>query len=211
MCSLSGSRLILVTVIVALLLTSCATPPDIPERLEFLNYRGQVNEHHTLIQAPPSRVFQILTDFDRFVTLIPSDRVQLRKLTPGPYHVGTAIRTETIYKIRLSWDSQVVQIQKDHLLVMQFQNGPFKGGYGVWELKATGSCTRVSHTLVYNISNFFYRLVWLLKQGERKHNTLTEVTLLNLKRECEEGLLPPFMGGPREEDSCDLLSCLPRK
>jgi ribosome-associated toxin RatA of RatAB toxin-antitoxin module len=153
----------------------------------------------------------MLTDFDRFVTLIPSDRVQLRKLTPGPYQVGTAIRTETIFKIRLSWDSQVVQIQKDHLLVLQFQNGPFKGGYGVWELKARGSCTRVTHTLVYNISNFFYRLVWLLKQGERKHNTLTEVTLLNLKRECEEGLLPPFMGGPREEDSCDLLSSLPRK
>jgi len=211
MCSLSGSRSIFVIVIVALLLTGCATPPAVPERLEFLNYRGQVNEHCTLIQAPPSRVFHVLTDFDRFVTFIPSDRVQLRKLTPGPYQVGTTIRTETIYKIRLSWDSQVVQIQKDHLLVLQFQNGPFKGGYGVWELKAQGSCTRVSHTLVYNISNFFYRLVWLLKQGERKHNRLTEVTLLNLKRECEEGLLPPFMGGPREEDSCDLLSCLPRK
>jgi ribosome-associated toxin RatA of RatAB toxin-antitoxin module len=156
-------------------------------------------------------VFDVLTDFDRFVTLIPSDRVQLRKVTPGPYRVGTAIRAETIYKIKLIWDSQVVQIQKDRFLVLQFHSGPFRGGYEVWELKAQGSCTRVSHTLVYNISNFFYRLVWLLKQGERKHNTLTEVTLLNLKRECEEELLPPFMGEPREEDSCDLLSCLPRK
>jgi ribosome-associated toxin RatA of RatAB toxin-antitoxin module len=192
-------------------LHGCATPPPVPERLEFLNYRGQVNEHHTLIQAPPSRVFDVLTDFDRFATLIPSDRVQLRKVTPGPYQVGTAIRSETIYKIKLIWDSQVVQIQKDRLLVLQFQSGPFRGGYEVWELKATGSWTRVSHTLVYNISNFFYRLVWLLKQGEKRHDTLTEVTLLNLKRECEEGLLPPFMGGPREEDSCDLLSYLPRK
>ncbi|MGW8223195.1 MAG: SRPBCC family protein, partial [Syntrophobacteria bacterium] len=173
--------------------------------------QGQVNEHHTFIQAPPSRVFDVITDFDRFVTLIPSDRVQLRKVTPGPYQVGTAIRAETIYKIKLIWDSQVVQIQKDRFLVLQFHSGPFRGGYEVWELKAKGSCTRVSHTLVYNISNFFYRLVWLLKQGERKHNTLTEVTLLNLKRECEEGLLPPFMGGPREEDSCDLLSSLPSK
>ena len=104
-----------------------------------------------------------------------------------------------------------MQLQKDRSLVLQFQSGPFRGGYEVWELTAKGSCTRVSHTLIYNISNIFYRLVWLLKQGERKHNTLTEVTLLNLKRECEEGLLPPFMGGPREEDSCDLLSSLPRK
>ena len=208
---LRGFPSIFVLALVVLALTGCATPPPVPERLEFLNYQGQVNEHHTFIQAPPSRVFDVLTDFDRFVTLIPSDRVQLRKLTPGPYQVGTTIRTETNYKIKLSWDSQVVQIQEDRLLVLQFQNGPFRGGYEVWELQGNGSCTRVSHTLVYNISNFFYRLVWLLKQGETRHNTLTEVTLLNLKRECEEGLLPPFMGGPREEDSCDLLSSLPQK
>jgi ribosome-associated toxin RatA of RatAB toxin-antitoxin module len=211
MSSLRGLPSIFVLALVVLVLHGCATPPPVPERLEFLNYQGQVNEHHTLIQASPSRVFDVLTDFDRFVALIPSDRVQLKKVTPGPYQVGTAIRAETIYKIRLNWDSQVVHIQKDRLLVLQFQSGPFRGGYEVWELKAKGSCTRVSHTLVYNISNSFYRLVWLLKQGEKKHNTLTEVTLLNLKRECEEGLLPPFMGGPREEDSCDLLPCLPRK
>jgi ribosome-associated toxin RatA of RatAB toxin-antitoxin module len=211
MCSQGGSRSIFFLVLVVLALYGCATPPPVPERLEFLNYQGQVNEHHILIQAPPSRVFHVLTDFDRFMTLIPSERVQLTKVTPGPYRVGTAIRAETIYKISLTWDSQVVQIDKDRLLVLQFQNGPFQGGYEVWELKAKGRCTRVSHTLVYNISNFFYRLVWLLKQGEKKHNILTEVTLLNLKRECEEGLLPPFMGGPREEDSCDLLSSLSRK
>jgi len=205
------SRQCLIVSLLVLASTGCATPPPVPERLEFLHYQGQVNEHHIFIQAPPSRVFRILTDFDRFVTLIPSDRVQLRKITPGPYQIGTIIRTETIYKIKLSWDSQVVQIQKDRSLVLQFQSGPFRGGYEVWELKARGSCTRVSHTLVYNISNFFYGLVWRLKHGERRHNTLTEVTLLNLKRECEEGLLPPFMGGPREEDSCDLLSPLPKE
>jgi ribosome-associated toxin RatA of RatAB toxin-antitoxin module len=201
----------LIVSLLVLALTGCATPPPVPQRLEFLNYQGRINEHHIFIQAPPSRVFQILTDFDRFVTLIPSDRVQLRKVTPGPYQIGTVIRAETNYKIKLSWDSQVVQIEKDRSLVLQFRSGPFRGGYEVWELKVKGSCTRVSHTLVYNISNFFYRLVWLLKQGERRHNTLTEVTLQNLKRECEEGLLPPFMGGPREEDSCGHLSPLPRE
>lgn len=211
MCSLGGSRSIIILALLIFTLTGCATSPPVPERLEFLNYQGQVNEHHTLIQAPPSRVFHVLIDFDSFVTLIPSDRVQLTKVSPGAYRVGTTIRAETNYKIKLSWDSQVVQIQEDRLLVLQFQNGPFRGGYEVWELQGNGSCTRVSHTLVYNISNFFYRLVWLLKRGEKRHNILTEVTLLNLKRECEEGLLPPFMGGPREEDSCDLLSSLPQK
>lgn len=198
--SMIGSLIRLILALVALAFLSCATPPPVPERLEFLEYQGYVNEHHTFVQAPPSRVFAMLTDFDRFVSLIPSDRVQLSKVTPGPYQVGTKIRAETIYKIRLRWDSKVVQMQKDRLLVLQFQDGPFRGGYEVWELKPEGSCTRVSHSLVYNISNFLYRLVWVLKRGERQHNTLTEVTLLNLKRECEEELLPPFIGGCQEEE-----------
>ena len=211
MSPLSARRSIFILGLMGFALHGCATPRPVPKRLEFLNYQGQVNEHHIIIQAPPSRVFDVLTDFDRFVTLIPSDRVRLKKVTSGPYQVGTTIRAETVYKIKLNWDSQVVQLQKDRSLVLQFQSGPFRGGYEVWELKVRGSCTRVSHTLVYNISNFFYRLVWQLKRGERKHNTLTDVTLLNLKRACEQGLLPPFMGGPREEESCDLLSSLPRK
>jgi ribosome-associated toxin RatA of RatAB toxin-antitoxin module len=211
MSPLSVRRSIFILGLVVLALHGCATPPPVPKRLEFLNYQGQLNEHHIIIQAPPSRVFHVLTDFDRFLTLIPSDRVRLKKMTPGPYQVGTTIRAETIFKIKLSWESRVVQIQKDRSLVLQFQSGPFRGGYEVWGLEAAGSCTRVSHTLVYNISSSFYRLVWLLKQGEKKHNTMTDVTLLNLKRECEEGLLPPFMGGPREEESCDILSSLSRK
>ncbi len=211
MFSLSARRSIFILGLVVLALNGCGTPSPVPKRLELLNYQGQVNEHHIIIQAPPSRVFDVLTDFDRFVTLIPSDRVRLKKMTPGPYQVGTTIRAETIYKIKLNWDSKVVKLQKDRSLVLQFQSGPFRGGYEVWQLEVAGSCTRVSHTLIYNISNFFYRLVWLLKQGEKKHNTLTDVTLLNLKRECEEGLLPPFMGGPQEEESCDILSSLPRK
>jgi ribosome-associated toxin RatA of RatAB toxin-antitoxin module len=211
MSPLRARRLIFILGLMVFALHGCATPPPVPKRLEFLNYQGQLNEHHIIIQAPPSRVFHVLTDFDRFLTLIPSDRVRLKKMTPGPYQVGTTIRAETIFKIKLSWESRVVQIQKDRSLVLQFQSGPFRGGYEVWGLETAGSCTRVSHTLVYNISNFFYRLVWLLKQGEKKHNTMTDVTLLNLKRECEEGLLPPFMGGPREEESCDILSSLSRK
>ena len=122
MCSLSGCRSILVLALVVLALTCCATPPPVPERLEFLDYQGQVNEHHTLIRASPSQVFAVLTDFDRFVRLIPTDRVELSKVTPGPYQVGTTIRAETMYKLKLGWDSQVVHLEKDRLLVLQFQD-----------------------------------------------------------------------------------------
>ena len=210
---MSGSPLrfrVLLAGLMALILLGCATPPPVPERLEFLNYQGHVNEHHTLIMASPSQVFTVLTDFDRFVTLIPTDRIALSKVTPGPYQIGTTIRAETMYKIKLSWHSRVVRMEKDRLLVLQFQDGPFRDGYEVWELRPQGSCTRVSHTFVYNISNVLYRLVWVVKRGEQKHNTLTEVTLQNLKRECQEGLLPPFMGGPKEEEGCDLLLSLPK-
>jgi ribosome-associated toxin RatA of RatAB toxin-antitoxin module len=164
----------------------CAAPPPVPERLAFLDYQGQVNEHQVVIQADSSQIFEVLTDFDRFVDLIPADRIQLSKVTPGPYEVGTVLRAETKYKIQLQWESQVVRVQKDRLLVLQVQDGPFRGGYEVWELKPQGSSTKVSHTLVYNISNFFYRLVWVLKRGEKKHNNLTEATLQNLKLECEQ-------------------------
>lgn len=164
----------------------CAAPPPVPERLDFLDFQGYVNEHQVVIQADSSQVFAVLTDFDRFVALIPADRVQLSKVTPGPYEVGTVLRVETKYKIKLQWDSQVVRVQKDRLLVLQFQDGPFRGGYEVWELNPQGNSTKVSHTLVYNISNFLDRLIWVLKRGEKKHNNLTEETLQNLKRECEQ-------------------------
>ena len=173
----------------------CAAPPPVPERLEFLGYQGHVNEHQVVIQADSSQIFSVLTDFDRFVALIPADRMQLSKATPGPYKVGTVLRAETKYKIKLQWHSQVVRVQKDRLLVLQFQDGPFRGGYELWELKPQGSATRVSHTLVYNISNFLNRLVWVLKSGEKKHNTLTETTLQNLKLECEQEHPTNSVGG----------------
>ena len=173
----------------------CAAPPPVPERLEFLDYQGHVNEHHVVIQADSSQVFAVLTDFERFVTLVPADRVRLTKVTPGPYEVGTVIRAEMLYKVSLGWDSQVVKVQEDERLILQFQDGPFRGGYEVWELNPQGSSTKVSHTLVYNISNFLYRLVWVLKRGEQKHNTLTQATLQNLKLECEQEHATNSVGG----------------
>ncbi len=181
----------LVAALTVLTLLGCATPPPVPERLAFLDYQGHVNEHHIFIQAPPSRIFAVLTDFDRYVTLVPSDRVQLSKVNPGPYEVGTIIRAETLYRIKVRWDSQVVAIQKDRLLVLQFLSGIFQGGYEVWQLIPQGNSTRVSHSLMYNISSFLYRVLWVLKRGEHKHNTLTEATIQNLKRACETELPHP--------------------
>jgi len=169
---------------VSLVLPGCATTP-VPERLLFLGYNGKVNEHSVLVQAPPSRVFSVLTDFDQFAQLVPGTNIRVTKITPGPISVGTVIRTETGYRIKLRWHSQVVEKQRDQMLVLRFLDGIFRDGYEIWGIQPTDSGTQVSHTLLYNISSPPYRLLWILKDVENKHNVLVEATLQNLKQRCE--------------------------
>lgn len=171
-------------VLLALVLSGCAKPA-VPEGLRHLGYQGWTNEHHTTIDASPKQIFSILTDFDRFPRLVPSDRIQVSKETPGPYGIGTVIRTQTGYKIKVSWTTKVVDLEDCRRIVLQFQEGMFRGGYEIWELQPDGERTRVSHTIVFNLSNFVYRVLWVVKDVESKHNILVEATLQNLKRASE--------------------------
>jgi len=180
-----------------LLLVGCASPP-VPARLQFLGYQGYVNEHKILIHAPISRVFALLTDHDRLQELAPVDLVQSTKVSPGPYSVGTLIHSETRYKIKLQWDSRVVRLEQDHLLVLEFLNGIFRGGYEVWELQPEGDFALLSHTLVYNLANPLYHILWVVKQGETKHDALVETTLLNIKRASEMEMMPSPRGPDAE-------------
>ena len=178
-----GLRALVVSA-VALRLLGCTTT-NVPERLQVFGYQGHVNEHRIYIQAPASRIFRFLTDFDKFSAIVPSERVRLTKLTPGYYGIGTIIRTETIYKIKMSWNCQVVEMQDSCMIVLKFQDGIFRGGYEVWEILPEGSGTCLSHTIIYNTANILYHCIWVLKRGENKHDALVEATLLNLKRACE--------------------------
>ncbi|MHC1742430.1 MAG: type II toxin-antitoxin system RatA family toxin [Syntrophobacteraceae bacterium] len=168
----------------SLALSGCAKPA-LPQGLQHLAYPGRTNEHHIVIEAPPERIFSILTDFDRFPGLVPSDRIRVSKQTGGPYGVGTVIRTETGYKIKVSWTTRVVDFQECRKITLQFQEGMFRGGYEIWDLEPDGEKTRVSHTILFNLSNFIYRILWVLKDVESKHNILVEATLHNLKRASE--------------------------
>jgi ribosome-associated toxin RatA of RatAB toxin-antitoxin module len=165
-------------------LTGCVKP-IVPDRLQYLGYAGRVNEHRIAIDAPPERVFSILTDFDRFPSLVPSDRIRVTKETAGPYGVGTLIRTQTGYKIKVSWTTKVVDIQEGRKIILQFQEGMFRGGYEIWELQQESERTHVSHTILFNIANAVYRFFWVLKGIESKHNILVEATLRNLKLASE--------------------------
>ncbi|NVM22805.1 MAG: SRPBCC family protein [Desulfobacterales bacterium] len=184
--------------LVAVTLVGCATAP-VPERLQFLEYQGSVNEHDIFIQAPPSRIFALLTDFDRFPALLPSDRIQMTKVSPEPYRIGTVIRTQTRYRISLRWNTQVVAKQADRRLVLQFLDGIFRDGYEIWELRQEGTGTRVSHAIVYNIANFLYHTFWVLKRVESRHDALIEDTLLNLKQACEAEPTPAAPNQMQEE------------
>jgi uncharacterized membrane protein len=175
--------------LIVLFVTGCATAP-VPERFQFLGYEGNVNEHSILISAPPSRVFSILTDFEQFSQLATQPNVRLTQITPGPLSVGTVICAETGYKIEIHWYSQVVEVRKDEMLILCFMNGIFSGGYEVWEIQPTKTGTKVSHTIIYNISSFPYRILWVLKNVENKHNMLVEAALQKLKDRCERTLSP---------------------
>jgi ribosome-associated toxin RatA of RatAB toxin-antitoxin module len=166
--------------------------PIVPARLHYLGYAGRVNEHHIAIDAPPERIFSILTDFDRFPGLVPSDRIRVSKVTAGPYGVGTVIRTQTGYQIKVSWTARVVDVQEGRRIVLQFQEGMFRGGYEIWELQEEGERTHVSHTILFNIANVIYRVLWVLKDVESKHDTLVEATLSNLKNASETGNTSPL-------------------
>jgi ribosome-associated toxin RatA of RatAB toxin-antitoxin module len=184
-------------------LLGCATAP-VPEHVRFLGYDGQVNVHTKRIHAPPSRIFAVLTDFDQFTPIVPATHIRVTKITPGPVGVGTLTRTETAFKIKVRWHSQVVEARTDQLLVSRFLDGIFQGGYEIWELQPEGDETWVRHTIVFNISNIPYSLLWTLKGGEDKHNALVEATLSNLKQCCERApelhskaiqLIPPQAAG----------------
>jgi ribosome-associated toxin RatA of RatAB toxin-antitoxin module len=171
--------------LLSLCLCSACAKHTIPARLQYLHYEGQVNEHHIMIQAPPERIFAILTDEDRFPGLVPCDRIRVSCVTQRPYRVGTLIRTQTGFKIKISWLSKVVDLAPPRRITLQFQDGIFRGGYEVWELEPVGDQTMVSHTILYKLSNFMYRLLWSVKNVEEKHNSLVENTLHNLRRTAE--------------------------
>lgn len=167
-------------------LAGCAKP-IVPARFAPLGYAGRVNEHRIAIDAPAERIFSILTDYDRFPCLVPSERICVTKETKGPYGLGTVLRTQTGYKIKVSWTSKVIDLEENRRIVLQFQEGMFRGGYEIWELQQEGTRTQVSHTILFNIANLIYRVLWVLKDVETKHDVLVEATLRNLKIVSESG------------------------
>jgi ribosome-associated toxin RatA of RatAB toxin-antitoxin module len=144
-------------------------------------FKGRVNQHRILIQREPKAIYDFLTDFNQFKQWCPMEEISIEKVTPGEFQVGTRLHFKLQFRIQPEWDSEVIFLKRPDQLVYQFLNGIFKGGMEIWDLKKMESRTEVTHTLVYKINRWIYRVGWFLLGGEKKHNKLTETALKRLK------------------------------
>ncbi|MEW6377902.1 MAG: SRPBCC domain-containing protein [Thermodesulfobacteriota bacterium] len=144
-------------------------------------YRGKVNQHQILIRKEPGEIFSILTNPDQLKRWCPMEQISVEKITPGEFSMGTKHHFKLRFRIQPEWDSEVIHLEKPHQIVSRFLNGIFEGGIEIWDLKKRESETEVTHTLVYRIRRWIYRIGWSLLGGEKKHNKLTETALKRLK------------------------------
>lgn len=153
------------------------------------SYRGKVNQHRILIGTEPEVIFDTLTDWDQFKRWGPIEQMSVEKVTPGVFQIGTRLHFILRFRIQPEWDSEVIGLERPHQIVNQFLNGIFEGGIEIWDLKRKERGTEVTHTLLYRIQRWVYKMGWFLLGGEKKHDELTETTLSRLKSLLEKGPL----------------------
>ncbi|MBM4322290.1 MAG: SRPBCC family protein [Deltaproteobacteria bacterium] len=144
-------------------------------------YRGKVNQHRTLIQKDPEAIYKILIDPGQMKQWCPIEQISVERVTPGEFRVGTLSRFKLNFRIQPEWNSEVIHLESNRQIISRFINGIFEGGIELWDLKRTETGTEVTHTLVYQIKRWIYKVGWFLLGGEKKHNELTELALRRLK------------------------------
>jgi uncharacterized protein YndB with AHSA1/START domain len=144
-------------------------------------YRGKGNQHRTLIQKNPEAIYKILIDPEQMKRWCPIEQISVERATPGEFRVGTRSHFKLHFRIQPEWDSEVIHLEENRQIVSRFINGIFEGGIEIWDLKKTESGTEVTHTLIYQIKQWIYKIGWFLLGGEKKHNELTEIALFRLK------------------------------
>jgi hypothetical protein len=105
----------------------------------------------------------------------------MERVTPGEFRVGSQCHFKLNFRIQPEWNSEVIHLEKNRQIASRFLNGIFEGGIEVWDLKKMESGTEMTHTLVYKIHRWIYKVGWFLLGGEKKHDELTELALFRLK------------------------------
>jgi uncharacterized protein YndB with AHSA1/START domain len=144
-------------------------------------YQGKVNQHQTFIGREPERVYHVLIDPGQLRRWCPFEEISIQKITPGEFHIGTRLHFKLHFRIRPEWDTEVLFLEKPGRIIYRFLSGIFEGGIEVWDLKKVPLGTEVTHTLLYRIDRWVYKVGWYLLGGEKKHNELTERALSGLK------------------------------
>jgi hypothetical protein len=173
---------LLAALLLFLSLHGCSTKYIITSS-EYNRYEGEINQHTRLIRAEKNRIFQILTHEEVFKEICPRGIIVTHE-SPPPYRVGLLIKTKIVHKVTLDWNSRVEEIIPDKKIRLQFLNGFFAGGTEFWELDSVDEYTRVAHTIIVQPKGFFKNLAWILKV-RRKHDTIVEALLDNLKKVSE--------------------------
>ncbi len=150
------------------------------------SFEGYVNQHRVLIQKEPLVIYEVLTDFNQFRHWVPLHEISVEKMSSGGFGLGTRFRFKLRFRIQPEWETEVIHLERGKQIVYRFLNGIFEGGIEIWDLKKNQLGTEVTHTLLYQIKRWSYRMGWFLLGGERKHNELTEVALHRLKSLLEE-------------------------
>ena len=163
-------------------LQGCSTK-YIVESSKYPEYEGEINQHTRLIRAERSRVFQVLTDEERFKALSPDGTIVSYE-SPRPYQVGTLVKTRIEHIFELSWSARVQEVVQDRKIRLQFLDGFFAGGTEIWELETASESTRVTHTIIVQPEGFLRKLAWNVKV-RLKHDRMIEAFLDNMKSAVE--------------------------
>ena len=157
-------------------------------------FKGRVNQHQTLIKKEPEEIYHILIDPEQIKQWSPFEQISVERITTGEFRVGTKFHFRLLSRIQLGWNSEVIHLEMNRQIVSQFSNGIFKGGIEIWDLKKKESGTEVTHTFVYKINRWIYKIGWYVLGGEKKHDELTELALFRLKLLLEKSApLPPSL------------------
>jgi ribosome-associated toxin RatA of RatAB toxin-antitoxin module len=142
---------------------------------------GRINQHRILIQSEPEAIYDFLTNFNQFKRWCPIEQISVEKVTPGEFQVETRLHFKLRFRIQPEWDSKVIYLKRPNRIVYQFLNGIFEGGIEIWDLEKEEIGTEVTHSLLYQIHKWIYKIGWFFWGGEKKHNELTETALSRLK------------------------------
>lgn len=150
-------------------------------------YRGKVNQHHIFIPKKPEEIFTVISDADQLKQWCPIEEMSVEKVTPGTFQIGTRLHFKLRFRIQPEWDSEVIYLKRPNQIVYQFLNGIFEDGIEIWDLREKDEGAEVTHTLLYRIHRWVYKMGWFLLGGEEKHDELTETALSRLKSLLEKG------------------------